>query len=81
MPRGRPRKYDEDQALSGAMLLFWERGFSATSLDDLSKAMGMNRPSIYNAFGDKEAIYAKALARFCEQLDQGIEETRTGFTG
>ena len=75
MPRGRPRKFDEDQALNGAMLLFWERGLTAASLDDLSKAMGMNRPSIYNAFGDKEAIYAKALARFCEQLNQGIADT------
>lgn len=75
MPRGRPRKFDEDEALNGAMLLFWEKGLSATSLDELSLAMNMNRPSIYNAFGNKDEIYRKALDRFCGQLDQGMEET------
>ncbi len=75
MPRGRPRKFDEDEALNGAMVLFWQKGLSATSLDDLSNAMNMNRPSIYNAFGNKDEIYRKALDRFCGQLDKGIEET------
>jgi len=75
MARGRPRKFDEDEALNGAMLLFWEKGLSATSLDDLSLAMNMNRPSIYNAFGNKEDIYRKALDRYCGQLDKGMEET------
>ena len=75
MPRGRPRKFDEDTALHGAMMLFWRQGLAATSLDDLSQAMGMNRPSIYNAFGNKDEIYRRALARFCGQLDQGVEET------
>ena len=75
MPRGRPRNFDEDKALNGAMLLFWEKGLSATSLDDLASAMKMNRPSIYNAFGNKDAIYRKALARFCGQLDHGLEAT------
>ena len=75
MPRGRPRKYDEDAALTGAMLLFWQKGLSATSLDDLAHAMNMNRPSIYNAFGNKDQIYRKALQRFCGQLDLGVQET------
>ena len=75
MARGRPRKFDEDEALNGAMVLFWQKGLSATSLDDLSKAMKMNRPSIYNAFGNKDEIYRKALDRFCGQLDKGMEET------
>jgi len=75
MGRGRPRKFDEDEALNGAMLLFWKKGLSATSLDDLSEAMDMNRPSIYNAFGNKDAIYRRALERFCGQLDQGMQET------
>ena len=69
MPRGRPRQFDEDAALTGAMMVFWEKGLAATSLDDLAQAMGMNRPSIYNAFGNKDAIYRTALARFCGQLD------------
>jgi AcrR family transcriptional regulator len=86
MARGRPRKFDEDQALTGAMLTFWEKGLSATSLDDLADAMNMNRPSIYNSFGNKDDIYRKALARFCGQLDEGFrntidqsQDTRTGL--
>lgn len=75
MPRGRPREFNEDEALNGAMLLFWEKGLSATSLDDLAKAMQMNRPSIYNAFGPKDAIYRKALLRYCQQLDEVMAET------
>ncbi len=75
MARGRPRKFDEDAALNAAMLLFWKKGLSATSLDDLARAMNMNRPSIYNAFGNKDEIYRKALASFCGQLDRGMEET------
>jgi AcrR family transcriptional regulator len=63
-PRGRPRAYDPEQALDSAAELFWVHGFSDTSLDDLSAAMGMGRPSIYNAFGDKEALFLRALERF-----------------
>lgn len=72
--RGRPRKFDPEVALQKAMLVFWQRGLSATSLDDLSLAMEMNRPSIYNAFGNKEDIYRLVLAQFCGQLDLGIEQ-------
>lgn len=54
------------------MQLFWSRGFAATSLDDLADAMDMNRPSMANAFGDKEAIYRRALARFVAQLDERV---------
>ena len=75
MPRGRPRQYDEDAALTAAMWQFWESGLSATSMDDLAAAMEMNRPSIYHAFGNKEALYRKVLARFCGQLDRGVEQT------
>lgn len=73
MPRGRPRQFDEDKALLGAMQVFWRKGLAATSLDDLAQAMEMNRPSIYNAFGNKDEIYRKSLARFCGQLDQGLQ--------
>ena len=61
--RGRPRAYDPDRALAQAMGAFWDRGYAATSLDDISAATGMNRPSLYAAFGDKHAIYMKALER------------------
>lgn len=74
MARGRPRQFDEDEALNSAMLTFWEKGLAATTLDDLAQAMNMNRPSIYNAFGNKDAIYRKSLARFCSQLDNGLRE-------
>jgi AcrR family transcriptional regulator len=75
MARGRPRQFDEGQALTGAMTLFWQRGLSATSLDDLAVAMNMNRPSIYNAFGNKEAVYRRSLEHFCGQLDQVMQAT------
>lgn len=63
-PRGRPRAFDRDTALGAAMELFWRRGFSATSVADLCAAMGINAPSLYAAFGSKEALYEAALARY-----------------
>jgi AcrR family transcriptional regulator len=65
-PRGRPRAYDPDDALARATASFWRAGFSGTSLDDLSAATGMNRPSIYGAFGDKRDLYLAALDRYVE---------------
>lgn len=72
--RGRPPKYNEDEVLESALKLFWMKGMSSTSLDDLSTAMGMNRPSIYNAFGDKESIYRKAFARFKANVEIGVNK-------
>jgi AcrR family transcriptional regulator len=65
--RGRPRQYDPERALAEAAEIFWKRGYAATSLDDLVAATGMNRPSLYAAFGDKRDIYLKTLARYREQ--------------
>jgi AcrR family transcriptional regulator len=62
--RGRPRSFDSAAALDSAAELFWAKGFADTSLDELGAAMGMGRPSIYNAFGDKEALFVRALERF-----------------
>src|SRR6202043_2147801 len=62
--RGRPRAYDADTALARAVDAFWDAGFAATSLDDLSQATGMNRPSLYAAFGDKRELYIKSYARY-----------------
>lgn len=59
--RGRPRAYDPEAALKEAMGRFWDAGYAATSLDHLSEATGMNRPSLYGAFGDKKALYLKTL--------------------
>jgi TetR/AcrR family transcriptional regulator, copper-responsive repressor len=59
--RGRPRSYDPERALAQATAEFWDAGYSGTSLDDLSAATGMNRPSLYGAFGDKHTLYLKAI--------------------
>src|SRR4051812_36374931 len=56
-PRGRPRGFDPEAALGQARDVFWDAGFAASSLDELSAAMEMNRPSVYAAFGDKETLY------------------------
>ena len=66
--RGRPRSYEPDVALRQAMEAFWKTGYAATSLDDLSAATGMNRPSLYAAFGDKQDIYVKAYRRYRAQM-------------
>lgn len=65
-PRGRPPNYDSHQALSDARDAFWHSGYSGTSLDALSEATGMNRPSLYRAFGDKHALYLDTLDRYIE---------------
>src|SRR5215213_8973851 len=62
--RGRPRAYQPDVALGKALDLFRKDGFAATSLDDLSAATGMNRPSLYGAFGDKRELYIKSYQRY-----------------
>ncbi len=61
---GRPREFDQDAALVAAMRVFWEKGYEGASLADLTAAMGINRPSLYAAFGDKEELFRKALERY-----------------
>ena len=63
---GRPRSFDLEKALDAAMQVFWRNGYEGASLSDLTQAMGINRPSLYAAFGDKEALFRKALDRYDE---------------
>jgi TetR/AcrR family transcriptional regulator, copper-responsive repressor len=65
--RGRPRQYDPERALAKAAAAFWKQGYAATSLDDLVAATGMNRPSLYAAFGDKRDLYLHTLKRYQQQ--------------
>lgn len=62
--RGRPRNFDPDTALDRALEVFWRHGFQAASLTDLTVAMGLSKPSLYAAFGDKESLYLQALERY-----------------
>jgi TetR/AcrR family transcriptional repressor of nem operon len=60
----RPRAFDEEKALQEAMELFWEKGYEATSLSDLTVKMGIQRPSLYSAFGDKKELFEAALRKY-----------------
>jgi AcrR family transcriptional regulator len=72
--RGRPRAYEPEVALGKALDLFRTQGFAATSLDDLSEATGMNRPSLYGAFGDKRELYIKSYQRYREEARASMVE-------
>ena len=63
-PRGRPLSFDRDAALETAMHVFWERGYEAASISDLTSAMGITPPSLYTAFGDKEQLFLEAIERY-----------------
>jgi AcrR family transcriptional regulator len=64
----RPRKFDEERALDAAMRVFWERGYEATSTQDLCDATGLGRSSIYNTFQSKRDLFGRALARYLDTM-------------
>jgi AcrR family transcriptional regulator len=64
MPGGRPRSFDVDAALDRALDVFWRQGYEGAALSDLTKAMGINRPSMYAAFGNKEELFRRVLDRY-----------------
>lgn len=66
MPVGRPRTFDVDKALDRALRVFWRKGYEGASLPDLTRAMRINRPSLYAAFGNKEALFRRAIDRYIE---------------
>jgi AcrR family transcriptional regulator len=61
---GRPRSFDRDVALERAMQVFWRQGYEATSISDLTSALGINPPSLYAAFGDKQRLFLEAVERY-----------------
>ncbi|WP_098496574.1 TetR/AcrR family transcriptional regulator [Collimonas sp. PA-H2] len=64
---GRPLSFDREQALESAMLVFWRYGYEATSLNDLTSAMGITPPSLYTAFGDKERLFLEAVKYYLQK--------------
>ncbi|MDB5686151.1 MAG: transcriptional regulatory protein [Rhizorhabdus sp.] len=78
--RGRPRAYDPEVALQQVTDAFWTSGYAGTSLDDISAATGMNRPSLSAAFGDKHALYLKALGAYWDAKFATMREALQGGT-
>jgi AcrR family transcriptional regulator len=66
MAMGRPREFDPDKALDVALHVFWSRGYEGASMADLTEAMGITKPSLYAAFGNKEELFRKALDRYVD---------------
>ncbi len=83
--RGRPRSFDRTAALEAATRVFWQKGFSATSMIDLCEAMGIGSPSLYAAFGSKEQLYAEAIRHYRDmgvpQLSDALESAPTAKLG
>lgn len=83
--RGRPRAFDREAALQAAMTVFWEKGFTASSMTDLCQRMGINSPSLYAAFGSKEALYTEAMAYYVKKFSPliwaAIEQAPTARAG
>ncbi|RBH60014.1 MULTISPECIES: TetR/AcrR family transcriptional regulator [Pseudomonas] len=78
--RGRPRAYDPQTALQQALGVFWSTGYAGASLDSIATAAGMNRPSLYAAFGDKHALYIKAFEQYWAQACAAVHEALTDST-
>ncbi|HYD19622.1 MAG TPA: TetR/AcrR family transcriptional regulator [Patescibacteria group bacterium] len=75
MSPGRPREFNFDDALTRALHVFWAKGYEGTSLPDLTAAMGINRPSLYATFGNKEELFRKALDKYAAESKKRLDET------
>ncbi|MEU9169906.1 TetR/AcrR family transcriptional regulator [Streptomyces sp. NPDC048420] len=80
-PRGRPRSFDRETALEKAILAFWEHGYEATSVSDLTRVMDIGAPSLYAAFGDKRSLFEEAVSvygsRYAAFADRALAEEPT----
>ncbi|MBB3608168.1 TetR/AcrR family transcriptional regulator [Rhizobium sp. BK602] len=76
--RGRPRRFDRVEALEKALMAFWHRGYEATSMNDLVVAMGINSPSIYAAYGSKEALFSEAVQHYRSHYAAALLEALNG---
>jgi TetR/AcrR family transcriptional repressor of nem operon len=85
MRRGRPREFDESEALDAAMRAFWRRGYAATSVDDLMEATGLARQSLYRTFGGKRALFLRAVDYYGQnvtgQVIDGINSAKSPLAG
>lgn len=90
MVAGRPREFDKENALEAAMLVFWRNGYPGTSMADLTRAMAINKPSLYAAYGNKEQLFMAALEQYINQYsspifdnllaaDQSLEQRLTAY--
>ena len=77
-PRGRPRSFDTEEVLGRVRGVFMEKGFAAASLDELSEAAGLNRPSLYAAFGDKEQLYIQTLRHYGTTSIEAMDKVLAG---
>jgi AcrR family transcriptional regulator len=77
---GRPRAFDADKVLDRALEVFWRKGYEGTAMSDLTKAMRINRPSIYAAFGNKEELFRKVLDRYAEGPASYVREALKAST-
>ena len=75
---GRPRKADPEVALAAAMNAFWEKGYEATSMSDLTKATGLHKASLYKTFGDKHQLFVSALKLYFRKSSKAQKESRNG---
>jgi AcrR family transcriptional regulator len=78
--KGRPREFDADEALDRALEVFWRKGFEGTSISDLTDAMGINPPSLYAAFGNKEGLLKAALDRYSAKRAAWMDEVLSAST-
>jgi AcrR family transcriptional regulator len=78
LPLGRPRAFDPDRAMDAALWVFWEKGYEGASLSDLTLSMGINKPSLYATFGDKQELFRKVVDRYVQTQKHLMEEALQG---